>query len=309
MAFTTADALIAVSAVILAFNIFLGLAGLASPLLACGIELTGLAKKQVFYRKTAQHLSVMGLSCGLYILVVLGGTWLLVASRAPETPLPDPKALLGTTGLSALAMWLAANLAYVFTWKSLHEARGLHATLGLAAGVGGLTSLIRLILTLLPMAAPVAEAGAPAAPALDLTPLLAPCAGLAVVLALALAGTTGLTYILYRRNRDDWGRDYYTFALKLCAKWAGLALLASLAGLAWLGYTALWPHLAEALRGLTLPLSIGAGAGLVADILLLALWRSTAPLRQKLLVLLAAPLVLVLLSGMAYAALHLTLTL
>ena len=305
MAFTTADALLAVSAVILAFNLFLGLAGLAAPLLACLVELAGLAKKQVFYRKTAQQLSVMGLSAGVYMLVVLGGTWVLVLSRAPDTPLPDIRALLGLSGLAALVLWLVASLAYVFTWKSLNEARGLHAVLGLAAGAGGLTSIVRLVLALLPLSLPPAKADTP--PVLDLAPLLAPSAALAVVLALALAGTAGLVYILYRRNRDDWGRDYYTFALKLCAKWTALALLAAIAGLAGLGYTVLLPLLADELRALGLPLGLGAGAGLIACGLLAALWQSATPLRQKLLVALAAPLVWALLSGLAYAALRLAL--
>ena len=45
---------------------------------------------------------------------------------------------------------------------------------------------------------------------------------LAHVLEFATAGGLGLLWLVLRRNVDDFGRDYYTFAAQWCASWATL---------------------------------------------------------------------------------------
>ena len=53
-----------------------------------------------------------------------------------------------------------------------------------------------------------------------------------VVLSLFYAGTFTGAWLVWRRNRDDFGRDYYNFTMRLTARlgfWAGLVSLGTLA--------------------------------------------------------------------------------
>ena len=45
---------------------------------------------------------------------------------------------------------------------------------------------------------------------------------LLLAFGLAAAGCLGLIWLLLRRNIDDYGRDYYGFAAKWCARWAAV---------------------------------------------------------------------------------------
>ncbi len=62
-----------------------------------------------------------------------------------------------------------------------------------------------------------------------------PVAGL-LFLAVASGGGLALLWLVLRRKRDDFGRDYYTFAAKWCGKWAAAGswiALGVLAGAHW----------------------------------------------------------------------------
>jgi hypothetical protein len=107
-------------------------------------------------------------------------------------------------------------------------------------------------------------------------------------LSVAAAGAVGLVYLLLRRRIEDYGRDYYNFALHAAARWALLPGLAQLAALGWLVWAlredlaAAGPAGAAWTANPLLLLAVAAGAlGLIACALWLAVRRNRNPLRLK----------------------------
>jgi hypothetical protein len=83
-------------------------------------------------------------------------------------------------------------------------------------------------------------------------------------------------YLILRRNKDDFGRDYYRFALPQAARW-GLALLAPAAiAVGWLGFRGMiWTPLLGA------SMAVAGGAALIGVWLNARAIRSHHPLRLK----------------------------
>jgi hypothetical protein len=94
-----------------------------------------------------------------------------------------------------------------------------------------------------------------------------------LALALCLAGGFGGSYLVIRRNTDDFGRDYYGFTLKLAARWALFAGILQLAALGHV-YNGLWAFASvHAASGLLAWAMIGS---LALWVLSLALWATAA---------------------------------
>lgn len=104
-------------------------------------------------------------------------------------------------------------------------------------------------------------------------------AGQAVIVGLGGAGTLGMSYLLARRQAEDYGRDYYRFALPSAAR-LGALLLGQGFFLAWVVYRqvqAVWLLPAQEMIALGLSL-----VGFVLyGVLLIVFLRSAHPLRAK----------------------------
>jgi hypothetical protein len=301
---------LALWAALAALALLAWLSALGSPVLSASAEFLADARGKVFYNKFAQQLSKAGL---IWLLAALLLTGLVVALRNAEANMllsllsEQPMLLLPL----AIALALLATFAvlHATTWRRLKESRGLHKLLGLLAAFASLAS-IWFALSLCRLLAILNRAD-PAIVIQDhfLIPATAPfwpLLGLAVMLAVACAGGLGLVYMVMRRNKDDWGRDYYGFALRLGAGWTllGLGLQAGFLG---------WLTSMHLLTGLALPANpiLRAGVIITTSTLLLAMltyllvWRNATPLRQKPAIILAALLLLLMHAGLCLAGFQL----
>jgi len=229
------------------------LAASGAPLVAVVCERLAVTHKRVFFDKLANQIATMGLVFGLGtlpfpLLVWLwgwAGNWFYLLVKHPNLELPAMSLkLAGSASLTIVAVYalaLAFLAAYCGAWKSLKNSKAAHSFLGLLAATLGLLALV-LFLAYKRAALhepDLAIAGMPiqtlfiqltATPALS---LLWPTMVAAVLFALAATGGLGLVYLLMRRNTEDFGRDYYTFALRHCARWATTPILISALAFAW----------------------------------------------------------------------------
>lgn len=273
---------------VLACNIFLALAALGTPLLATFTEIVGLAKGSVFHRKLARQLSLGGLWVLLYSLIVAAAVGYAVYDRRPEFLAPwlanQPLWLPLAGALGALLLF---GVLYAATWKALKDLKALHVVIGLLQSLGSLVSmaalaeLTRLVATtpvdIIKLLEPLELAAVPGRTFPALT-------GMGAALALTVGGAWGLVYLLLRRNRDDFGRDYYGFALRFTAVWAALFAVVQLGFHAWAA-TLLQPW-ADPAR---MPIWAGAaGFSAVGTLLLGLAAASPTPLRHKPTIILAA---------------------
>ncbi len=237
------------------------LAAGGAPLLALTGERQALARKRVFLDKLGGQLGAMAgilalctlpFSLGLW-LMSWAGNWLFLSLERSDLPLPEfslalagPANLL-TAGVYALA--LALVTAYWLTWKPWRTRKDAHSLLGvLAVAAAAAAVLLAVGLRHGVLASPgllPADIGLERLAATFLQgPLPALLAGHALALAVSAGAGLGLCYLLLRRNKEDFGRDYYAFACKQAAEWGlvGGSLALFLGG--WLSF-ALMPGLAE----------------------------------------------------------------
>ena len=168
-------------------------------------------------------------------------------------------------------------LIYDLTWKKARTLRVLHIfwishNVGLKYGYWSLLAATLVFFRGIPLTSP------------DFLPpvrsALWPLAALWPVMSLSAAAGLGLFYLIMRRNKDDWGRDYYRFAAPFLGKWQFVGGIGTLAVLAWLFLSL------KGIINLFLPQIFYAGAaGVVcltaAMLLSLCLWFSENPMRLK----------------------------
>ncbi len=298
-------------AVLAALVLLAWLSALGSPVLSFTAEILADARAMVFHRKFAQQVSKAGLlwlPAALLLTGLTAALWPSEASALATLLLARPE--LSAPPAATLLLFAVFSTLHAATWARLKASRGLHKLLGLLAAASGLASAwLLLSLSRLLLAGLGSETAVPFAiqdhvlipAASPFWPLL----GLALTMALVCAGGLGLAYALMRRNRDDWGRDYYGFALRFGAAWTLLLLVTTAGFLGWLAA-------GHVLKGALLPADpvLRAAAVTTGAALLLALagnlivWRSTAPLRQKPIILASCLLLLLLLAGICLAGLR-----
>ena len=179
--------------------------------------------------------------------------------------------------LPLLSGWLGMTV-YSGTWYQLRRSKALHRVLGgvsLAAVLAGAYSVMNVVSLWMPHTETTAGTlwemmWYPAHWAIG--PVMAAVIGNGV----GAAGILGMGYLVLRRNRDDFGRDYYRFALPQAARW-GPVLLVPVAILgAWLGFRGVtWTPVLTALLA-----AVGVSA-LAGVVLLARVIRSRHPLRLK----------------------------
>lgn len=269
-----------------AFFDLLSIAACGAILIAMVNEVFSLTRGTVFHDKYAQQTAMMGmwfLVIWLLTLCVSGFaatshmTWLIQWLINPSSPFFYYFAMI------ALGMLLA--LPYALTWKKMRTARTAHVVLGLGACLPLMAGIIAYLASLYMLG--VSMAGDATAFLVEPLPLGAtslfwPLAAQYVLMSVSAGAGLSLVYLVLRRNRDDYGRDYYKFALPLAARWATFALVLHILCQAWL-FVLLSPES----RTLVLGTGMGWiwGCALMLAVLCCGSWillvKSAAPMRMK----------------------------
>ena len=273
-----------------AFFSLLGMAALGSPVVAVLGEIAAKTKKKVFFDKYGQQTSSMGLVLLLLLLVIEGAGIGVLYVKFPQLiekfTTPDSPLI---PGFMAMGAFVLLTLPYSLTWKSMRTRKGLHMTLGMAAALAAVATIAIVIPAKLMIGLPTETAQAQAQ--LGVHSMILPMAIMYAILIVATAAGLSCPYLVMRRKKDDFGRDYYNFALKLAARWATLPMLGFLACQGWL-----FAVLPENFKTMTLgtPLGIVWGAALALGATCALIWiliaRSATPLQLKGLTFLAAAL-------------------
>ena len=267
-------------------NLLLTLAAVGLPLVGGVNEILARSRSQVFFKKSAQQAAPLGLVLLAYTLLVGGSATYMVMVRSGGGELA---ALFALPTLLSLGLWLLFSAIYGLSAKSMKNAPQIHAALGILGGIGGLFGVHAVAALVRASLAPLHATGASAS-GLSLKTLLLPQASAPfwpllahfILLVPAAAGGVGLIWLILRRERDDWGRDYYAFAMRLAARWTALPLLCALGVQSWLVLSLQYlpPALLTRIE-IAGPFVAGQILGLVAAWLLLRLSRSETPMRDK----------------------------
>jgi hypothetical protein len=269
-----------------AFFSLLGMAALGSPVVAVISELSAKTKRRVFYDKYGQQTAAMGFFLLLLFLVIQAGASALAVIRFPQLAsrflVPSLPVVIA---MGAMGVFAVLGLIYFATWKKMRDAKGIHMAMGLIAALAALTAVAVAVPVKLLIGLPPEAAQYP----LTAESMLWPMSAMYVVLCVCAAAGLSCVYLVVRRNRDDFGRDYYRFSLNLASRWALVSMLIFLACQGWL-----FAVLPDMFRTMTMetPLGLVWAAGCVLGLACVGLWAATArsdtPLRLKGLTILAA---------------------
>ncbi|WP_144301363.1 hypothetical protein [Oceanidesulfovibrio indonesiensis] len=280
------------------------LAAMGGPFIAVISEHAARAQKKVFHDKFARQMATMSVTLSLCALPFCLGGWAVLAFRHPAYVIEGVLSpLLGQASifvLGILAVALLFLIQYQNSWVRLKEAKLFHMLIGwltVFVTVGGVYLLLALKRVMIHYpeafaADPTMASFLSVARFVPLESTLWPFFAAIVLAAPAAAGGLGLLWLLLRRNKEDFGRDYYAYAFKRAAKFALLFGIPAAAAVAW---HAVW--LAPRFSGIELaqmnlalidpsqPEWIALAASIGALLLACLLWgviaASKTPLRQK----------------------------
>ncbi|WP_272700753.1 hypothetical protein [Desulfovibrio sp. Fe33] len=272
------------------FFSLLGMAALGSPAIALLAELTAKSRKKVFFDKYGQQTASLGLVLIIALVLLCGASMGITMTKFPtlyEAYLTPGSPFFN--GLAALGVFVVAGLIYFLTWKKLRNAKAAHIAFGMLASLGAFIGLAIILPAKLAFNFSQAE---PAADALSSTTILAlPMSAMYALLILSAAAALSLPYVITRRKKDDFGRDYYNFALRIAARWSLLPMIGFLACQGWL-----FSRLPEDIKTLVLGTPLAyvwvalVAIGAICAFIWLFMGRSESPLRLKGLAFLAAAL-------------------
>lgn len=228
-----------------------GQIGLLGGSLSCGLVLLGLILGTVFALNHGRLFDGF-FRFGVYAVIGLGLFNLFVGAWLAKTPQSKAAALVSFLGMLLLLVVLTAMLRAVFMPGFVSSGAD----------------------------APLDVAYALFAPAHD--DIVYGLYLLAPFLGLGSAGAVAMLWLLVRRNKDNFGRDYYMLALRWCATWAligSLALACVAAYAMWLVLLALQPSRYEVIM-----VFLGASIAVpfVIALVFTLIVRSSNPMRHKL---------------------------
>lgn len=264
-----------------AFFSLIGMGALGSPAIAILAEFSAKTRGKVFFDKYGQQTAAMGLILTVAMILIYAASLGLAVVKFPN--LISAYMTPGSpffNGAAAFAVFIVAGLLYFLTWKKLRNAKGAHMALGMVATCGALIGLA--IVVPAKLAFNFSQSGS-SPDALAKTAILAqPMSAMYALLVLSAAAGLSLVYLILRRNKDDFGRDYYNFALRMAARWSMLPMIGFLGCQVWL-----YARLPENTKLLILgtPLAYVWMALAVLGALCAFIWlfmgRSESPLRLK----------------------------
>lgn len=277
------------------------LAVAASPAIAVTSQQLAIRQKKNFYDKLARQVASMATTLGCIFFTGIAAASIHTAVQNPEM-FQGPFRMPLMVCIGTVAFSFAALMAYTASWKILRQSKGLHMLIGMFASIlmisavfliSGLTNSMTMeghVLSATDTPLQIFITVYTVAP----TSLMWPIFLQTLLGGLGAAGMLAQGYLLLRRNRDDFGRDYYKFAVPYCAKWAIIPTLLQLIPAAWL-FTMLMPSFGTPeLINPALWCWIAAGAlPLLSCFLWMRVLRSETPLRHKASIILAIPIMIV----------------
>ncbi|WP_150112109.1 hypothetical protein [Desulfonatronovibrio hydrogenovorans] len=242
------------------------------PAIALLSELTGIVRKKVFMDKFAAQAARLGLVFVYSVSLVVVGLWVLSSSYFQSAGVWVTYDIFWKTGIYLSFIASLFFSLYYFLWNRLKKHKTIHIVIGLV-GLSAMKMLLALLfwgvfreLLVIPEVVP------------GLDSIFLPILTQVFILSAGAGASLGLVYLLVRRNRDDYGRDYYRFALGFGARWGIFFLVLSPLTCAWLflvmpfsfdyTYTAL-------------PGAVYAGCLVLSSLVLWRIVRSPQPLRNK----------------------------
>lgn len=291
--FPPAEALFACAgAALIAAMILVGVFG---PFMAVASECITVKTKRAFFARTARQTASMALLAGALATLTGGSFMVWFAMNEPALLAPPYAAPLGITA-GAVVVGLLLLAVYVRRPQGALLASKGHAILGITAAVwAGLalflsTGAVRRLLHTPPEFDPATPQLAQIQLffAIPFDSFFWPLLLESVPLGLALAAASACVWLLLVRNRQDYGRDYYAFALPYCAKWAvTFTPLAVLVGM-FVFFESRKIMLPELSQDPSLLLDVlSAALPLIACLFWLFIIRSEHPMRHKVSVVLA----------------------
>lgn len=265
------------------------LAACFGPMAAVVSEKLSISKQRGFYAKTGQQLAQMSFFFGILAAGLLVACVLWIAADEPAIfQFPYRMPLIATSG--AIALTAIVLGLYVVLRPKKGPSTTLHTLIGFIAATCSLaalflcTGMVRRMLHTVPEYAP----DLPLAEQLvqffriPAESLFWPLLLEALPLGFAFAGAFAAVWLIVMRDRQDYGRDYYAFALPYCAKWALFATLLAIPAGAYAtlrGEDLMLPELSH------LPSLLLDFLAIILPLLACALWatiiKSEHPMRRK----------------------------
>lgn len=264
-----------------AFFSLLGMAAFGSPVVAVLGEIAAKTKSKVFYDKYGQQTASMGLVLLILILIIQGTAIGVAYTKFPqfiqqfftaETPLL--KAFI------AFGAFIIFALPYLSLWKKMRQSKGFHMFLGIGAALASICLIALGVPAKLMATLPTETVQEQLA--LGAQSMFLPMAIMYTLLTIVAAAGLSCTYLVLRRKKDDFGRDYYNFSLKLAARWATIPMFGFLACQGWL-FTTLPANFKTMVLGTPLGIVWAAGCamGFICAIVWILIARSEKPLQLK----------------------------
>lgn len=273
-----------------AFFSLLAMGAFGSPVVALLGEIAAKTKNKVFYDKYGQQTASMGLVLLVLFLVIDAGAIGVAYVKFPQIIrrfiAPDSP-LMGA--FIAMAVFIVLGLVYFLTWKKLRSSKGIHMLMGTGAAVASVTAIAIAVPAKLMIGLPADTTSNQAT--LGLQSMMLPMALMYAIFIVAVAAGLSCAYLVLRRNKDDFGRDYYNFSLKLAARWAFFPMVGFLACQGWL-FAVLPENFKTMVLGTSLGIvwAVAVGLGTLCVIIWLLIARSKTPLQLKGLTFLSAGL-------------------
>jgi len=264
-----------------AFFSLLGLAAFGSPVIAVLGEIAAKTKSKVFYDKYGQQTASMGFALLLLLLFVDAAGIGVIITKFPQLAqkfLNPASPIINI--IIAMSAFTILALLYFLTWKKMHKSKGIHIFIGMCAASAAVASIAITIPAKLLFDLSTETAQFQAGPGVE--SMILPMAVMYAILIVAAAAGFSCAYLVMRRNKDDFGRDYYNFSMKQAARWAAIPMIGFLACQGWL-----FTVLPENFKTMTLGTPLGyvwaaaVAFGAACVIIWLVIARSTAPLQLK----------------------------
>lgn len=190
-------------------------------------KLICMIRSRTIYDKCARQIAMLTLLLG-WILLIAGRLWLYFTQRNSLHEVPISDFVLEMSWL-LLSIGVLLSSIYFIVWRTLKQMPVLHVTLGAISAIQNCIALLA-VLTSLRMIAAYSTPGTNSSGLGGLLPDTwnAPAwsaAACMLPLVFSLGAAYAIIWLLVRRNRDDYGRDYYNVMIGWCSAWARNAWL------------------------------------------------------------------------------------
>ncbi|GEM_PF-1134242 len=242
------------------------------PVLSLLSYLTGIAQKKVFMFKLARQMARLGLlfivSMSLACAGVLGASYYY----GPEADTWLEHHVFWESGIYLCLVALFFFGFFGLAWNWLVRLRWLHLLVGAVGGVASMLFAGALLWAVWRELDPLSPVYPEAAS------VFWPIMVQVYLLSIAAGSSAGLLYLLYRRNLDDFGRDYYRFVLGYISRCGIFFAVVSPLTCIWLYFAGREVFMPD---HLIMPGALFVVFLVLAVLLLLRIARSPHPLRNK----------------------------